>query len=48
MKIETKSRIYKTAIRPIMTYAAETKLDTTQTKRIMETAAMEEAKNHKR
>ncbi|CAG9827424.1 unnamed protein product, partial [Diabrotica balteata] len=31
---ETKGRIYKTVIRPIMTYAAETRPDTERTKRL--------------
>ncbi|XP_057663104.1 uncharacterized protein LOC130898078 [Diorhabda carinulata] len=35
--IESKSRIYKTVIRPILTYTAETKPDTSNTKRILET-----------
>ncbi|CAG9827423.1 unnamed protein product, partial [Diabrotica balteata] len=37
---ETKGRIYKTVIRPIMTYAAETRPDTERTKRMLETAEM--------
>ncbi|CAG9841110.1 unnamed protein product [Diabrotica balteata] len=37
---ETKGRIYKTVIRPIMTYAAETRPDTERTKRMLETAKM--------
>ena len=35
--IEAKSRIYKTAIRPIMTYTAETRPETAKTKRLLET-----------
>lgn len=32
-----KSRIHNTAIRPIMTYAVETRHETTKTRRILET-----------
>ena len=35
--IEAKSGIYKTAIRPIMTYTAETRPETEKTKRLLET-----------
>ena len=35
--IEAKSRIYKTAIRPIMTYTAETRPETAKTKRLLGT-----------
>ena len=35
--LEAKSRIYKTAIRPIMTCTAETRPETTKTKRLLET-----------
>ncbi|CAG9826684.1 unnamed protein product [Diabrotica balteata] len=38
---ETKGRIYKTVIRPIMTYAAERRPDTERTKRMLETVEME-------
>ena len=31
MRIETKARIYKATIRPIMTYTAETRPETTKT-----------------
>lgn len=34
--IDDKSRIYKTATRPIMIYTAETRTETTETKRLME------------
>lgn len=40
LQTETKSRIYKATIRPIMTYTAETRPDTTKTKRILETGEM--------
>ena len=35
--IEAKPRIYKTAIRPNMTYTAETRPETAKTKRLLET-----------
>ena len=41
---EAKARIYKTAIRPILTYAAETRPETSKTKRILETAEMKIAR----
>ena len=37
---ETKSRIYKAVIRPIMTYTAETRPDTSKTKQLLETTEM--------
>ena len=40
MGIETKSRIYKAAIRPILTYTAETRPETSKTKQILETTEM--------
>ena len=40
MEIETKSRIYKAAIRPILTYTAETRPETSKTKQILETTEM--------
>ena len=40
LKQETKTRIYKTAIRPIMTYTAETRPDTSKTKKLLETTEM--------
>jgi len=40
MNRETKIRIYKTCIRPIMTYAAETRADTRRTKAILRTTEM--------
>ncbi|XP_045480918.1 uncharacterized protein LOC123685306 [Harmonia axyridis] len=40
LRTETKARIYKAAIRPIMTYTAETRPDTTKTKRLLETCEM--------
>lgn len=38
--VETKTRIYKATIRPIMTYAGETRPETSKTRRLMETAEM--------
>lgn len=40
MTIRSKLRIYKTCIRPVLTYAAETRADTAKTKRILRTAEM--------
>ena len=40
MGIETKSIIYKAAIRPILTYTAETRPETLKTKQILETTEM--------
>ncbi|XP_015181515.1 PREDICTED: uncharacterized protein LOC107069067 [Polistes dominula] len=40
IKIETKARIYKITIRPIMTYCAETRSDSAKTKRLLETTEM--------
>lgn len=40
LQIETKTRIYKTAVRPIITYQAETRPDTVKTKRLLETTEM--------
>jgi hypothetical protein len=40
LRTETKAKIYKTVVRPIMTYTAETRPDTTRTKRMMETCEM--------
>ncbi|KAK5642107.1 hypothetical protein RI129_008274 [Pyrocoelia pectoralis] len=40
LKIEIKSSIYKTTIRPIMTYTAGTRPDTIKTKRLLETKEM--------
>jgi hypothetical protein len=37
---ETKCRIYKTAVRPILAYAAEARPDTAYTKKALETAEM--------
>ena len=36
----TKSRIYKAVIRPIMTYIAKTRTDTSNTKQLLETTEM--------
>ena len=43
--VKAKARIYKTAIRPILTYAAETRPETSKTKRILETAEIKSSKN---
>lgn len=40
LKTEAKVRIYKTMIRPILTYAAETRPDTSKTRQMLETAEM--------
>lgn len=40
IKTKVKSRIYKSAIKPLMTYTAETKPDTVQTKRLLGTNEM--------
>ena len=40
IRTEAKARIYKTAIRPILTYAAETRPETSKIKRILETSEM--------
>ncbi|XP_055714317.1 uncharacterized protein LOC129808563 [Phlebotomus papatasi] len=40
MNIKNKIRIYKTCVRPIMTYAAETRADNTRTKRTLRTTEM--------
>lgn len=40
MRSETKAKIYKTAVGPIMTYTAETRPDATRTKRLMERCEM--------
>ncbi|XP_060516976.1 uncharacterized protein LOC132696257 [Cylas formicarius] len=40
LKKHTKVRVYKTTIRLIMTYTAETKSDTAQTRRLLETTEM--------
>ena len=37
MKIERKARIYKATIRPIMTYTAEIRPETTKTRLMLET-----------
>ncbi|XP_055389920.1 uncharacterized protein LOC129618916 [Condylostylus longicornis] len=41
MLIENKVRIYKTCIRPILTYAAETRADTSKTKQRLRTTEMQ-------
>ena len=40
MSITSKARIYRTAVRPILTYAAETRADTNRTKRALRTTEM--------
>lgn len=40
LKKHTKARVYKTTIRPIMTYTAETRADTARTRRLLETTEM--------
>lgn len=40
MITESKVRIYKTCVRPILTYAAETCADTKKTKRILRSTEM--------
>lgn len=40
MSIESKVRIYKTCVRPVMTYAVETRAENSTTKRITRTAEM--------
>ena len=37
---EAKTRIYKSVVRPILTYAVETRSDTSKTKRVLETNEM--------
>jgi len=37
LRQETKMRIYKSVIRPVLTYAAETRADTSKTKQIKKT-----------
>ena len=44
IRTEAKARIYKTPIRPILTYAAETRPETSETKRILETTEMKTAR----
>ncbi|XP_050512890.1 uncharacterized protein LOC126888582 [Diabrotica virgifera virgifera] len=40
LRTETKPKIYRTVIRPIMTYTTETRPGTTRTKRLMQTCEM--------
>ncbi|KAI4472449.1 hypothetical protein M0802_016812 [Mischocyttarus mexicanus] len=40
LRKETKTRIYKTYVRPILTYAIETRADTKRTKQALRTAEM--------
>ncbi|XP_043494653.1 uncharacterized protein LOC122519338 [Polistes fuscatus] len=40
LRIDTKSRIYKATIRPILTYAAETRPETSKTRQLMEAVEM--------
>ena len=37
MSVTSKARIYRTTVRPILTYAAETRADTNRTKRVLRT-----------
>ena len=40
LSLESKVKIYKTAVRPILTYAAETRADTSKTKQLLRTTEM--------
>jgi len=40
MSISSKARIYRTVVRPILTYAVETRADTDRTKRTLRTTEM--------
>uniref|UniRef100_A0A6P7FTG7 Uncharacterized protein LOC114332484 n=1 Tax=Diabrotica virgifera virgifera TaxID=50390 RepID=A0A6P7FTG7_DIAVI len=40
LRQDTKARIYKAAIRPILTYTAETRPDKSKTRRLLETTEM--------
>ena len=40
VRIQSKVRIYKTCIRPVMTYGIETRADTTRTKNLLRTTEM--------
>ena len=40
MSTESKVKIYKTTVRPILTYAAETRADTSKTKQLLRTTEM--------
>ena len=40
MTVESKIKIYKAVVRPIMTYSAETRADTTKTKQLLRTTEM--------
>ncbi|XP_044744651.1 uncharacterized protein LOC123306625 [Coccinella septempunctata] len=40
IRTETKSRIYKSVVRPVMTYTAETRPQTSKTQRYLETSEM--------
>ena len=44
IRTEAKARIYKTAIRPILAYAAETQSETSETSRISEVTEIEIAR----
>jgi hypothetical protein len=41
LSVDTKSKIYKSVVRTITTYTAETRPETTMTQRILKTAEME-------
>ena len=40
LRTEAKVRVYKTIVRPILTYAAETRTDTAKTSQLLETTEM--------
>ena len=40
LRTETKVRIYKSIVRPTLTYAAETRTDTAKTRRLLEVTEM--------
>lgn len=40
MSMESKVRIYRTCVRPVLTYAAETRAETSHTKRLLRTTEM--------
>lgn len=40
LQLETKTRIYKTVVRPILTYGAETRAETTRSKQLINTVEM--------
>jgi len=46
MSTENKMRIYKTCIRPILTYAAEIRAETSKTKKELKDSRNEDAKSN--